>query len=59
MKRRERERRFDTIQRMNLVCSGSELFVCERERKSAGVFEQKTSVCIFCVNVSSACRVIS
>ena len=44
---------------MNLVCSGSELFVCERERKSAGVFEQKTSVCIFCVNVSSASRVIS
>ena len=61
MKRRERERGFDTIQRMNLVCSGSELFVCvrERERVCMCVFEQKTSVCIFCVNVSSACRVIS
>jgi len=29
----ERERGFDTIQRMNLVCSGSELFVCVRERE--------------------------
>ena len=58
----EREREFDTIQRMNLVCSfvvdlSLSLFktsvcvcvcVCVFER------ERETSVCIFCVNVSSA-----
>ena len=70
---RDSERRwFDTIQRMNLVdlsclcvcvqarvrvrvCVRAIMCVCVCLRERGG----KTSVCIFCVNVSSACRVIS